>query len=410
MLGRLSIIEEGEPKKIRMAYLAMVGSFSVNGVSRLHSELLKTRVLSDFYAIYPEKFNNKTNGITQRRWLLKSNPALAELINQHVGDRWIKKLDHLEKLMPLAEDERFRVQWQHVKAKNKKILAEQITKSTGVLINPESLFDVQIKRIHEYKRQLLFGFYIIGEYLQLKNNPQVHRFPRTYILGGKAAPGYYMAKLIIKFLNNVADVINHDRSIHDQIKMVFLENYRVSLAERIFPASDLSEQISTAGTEASGTGNMKFMLNGALTIGTLDGANIEMLESVGKDNIFIFGHKTEDIERLKEEGYNPQRFIHQSPILEEVVSAIKNGMFSAKEQGIFTPLIENAFYKDPFQICADFDSYFATQQAISELYKNNPKEWTRKSIINVAKTGMFSSDRTIKEYAREIWDIPVSEG
>jgi starch phosphorylase len=410
MLSRLSIIEEGDPKKIRMAFLAMVGSFSVNGVSKLHSELLKTRVLTDFYTICPEKFNNKTNGITQRRWLLKANPGLADLINQSIGDRWTKKLEHLEKLAPLANDERFRDRWQNVKNKNKIFLAEHITKTTGVPINPESMFDVQVKRIHEYKRQLLFGFYIIAEYLQLRNNPKAHIFPRTYILGGKAAPGYHTAKLIIKFLNNVADVINTDQSIHDQIKMVFLENYRVSLAERIFPASDLSEQISTAGTEASGTGNMKFMLNGALTIGTLDGANIEMFDSVGKDNIFIFGHKTEEIEQLKRDGYNPQKFIHQSPVLEEVVSAIKNGMFSAKEQGIFTPLIENAFYKDPFQICADFDSYFATQQTISQLYKNNPEDWTKKSIINVAKTGIFSSDRTIKEYAREIWNVPVSEG
>lgn len=403
-LRRMSLIEEGNPKKIRMAYLAIIGSRSVNGVSKLHSELLKTRVLKDFYEMYPKKFNNKTNGITQRRWLLKSNPALSELITSKIGDQWPINLSQLEKISSLKDSKEFRAQWQAVKDENKKILAEYIFKTTNIWVDPYSMFDVQVKRIHEYKRQLLFAFYIIAQYLTLKNNPKKFTQPRTFLVGGKAAPGYYMAKLTIKFLNNIADVINHDKSVGDKIKMVFLENYRVSLAEKIFPASDLSEQISTAGTEASGTGNMKFMINGALTVGTLDGANIEIADLVGRENIFIFGLQAHEVEDIKRQGYNPKDYIHRSAMLEQIIPLITDGLFSKGTPGLFHPLVDSLMYSDPFMICADFDSYCEVQDRVSAAYQNKD-EWTKKSIMNVAKSGFFSSDRTIQEYAKEIWKV-----
>ena len=297
-LRRMSLIEEGEPKKIRMAYLAIVGSSSVNGVSKLHSDLLKEKLFRDFYEFYPDKFNNKTNGITQRRWLLKANPRLSNLLMDKVGDGWVKDLYKLEKLTTFKNNKPFREEWMEIKRQNKETLVRYIKTSMNIDLDPESIFDVQVKRIHEYKRQILFAFYIISQYLRLKHNPKEFIYPRTFMIGGKAAPSYYMAKLTIKFINSIADIINHDKSVNDKIKLVFLENYRVSLAEKVFPASDLSEQISTAGTEASGTGNMKFMMNGALTIGTLDGANIEIANMVGDENIFIFGLKAHEVENL----------------------------------------------------------------------------------------------------------------
>ncbi len=298
-LSRMSLIEEGNPKRIRMAHLCIVGSFSINGVSVLHSNLLKINLFKDFYEYEPGKFNNKTNGITQRRWLLKANTRLSKLVSDTIGNEWIKNLDYLEKLTAYAKKSDFVKQWQDVKMQNKMFLANYIEKTMQIVVNPESLFDVQIKRIHEYKRQLLFSLFIIAEYLKLKHDPQKFQIQRTFILAGKAAPGYFIAKLIIKFINSIADVINHDKGVKDRLKVIFMENYRVSLAEKIFPASELSEQISTAGTEASGTGNMKFMLNGALTIGTLDGANIEIAEAVGNENMFIFGLRTEEVEAKK---------------------------------------------------------------------------------------------------------------
>ena len=301
-LKRMSIIEEGHPKKIRMAYLAIVGSSFVNGVSKLHSDLLKEKLFKDFYEFYPEKFNNKTNGITQRRWLLKANPRLSSLLMEKVGDGWVMDLNKLEKLNALKSNKAFRERWMDIKKQNKEALVRYIKSSMNIDLDPESIFDVQIKRIHEYKRQMLFAFYIISQYLRLKHNPKEFIYPRTFMIGGKAAPSYYMAKLTIKFINSIADIINHDKSVNDKIRLIFLENYRVSLAEKIFPASDLSEQISTAGTEASGTGNMKFMMNGALTIGTLDGANIEIAQMVGDENIFIFGLKAHEVEALKQKG------------------------------------------------------------------------------------------------------------
>ncbi len=404
LLRRVSLIDEADAKRIRMAHLCIIGSHAINGVSRLHSELLKTQLFKDFYLIYPEKFNNKTNGITQRRWLLKSNQSLAGLISEVIGDKWAVDYREMEKLLPFKDEKSFCQRWQEIKRENKNFLAEYILNTTGVKVNPDSMFDVQIKRIHEYKRQLMFGLYIIAQYLKVKQNPQAEFVPRTFILGGKSAPGYYMAKLVIKFINSIADVVNNDKSINDKIKVVFLENYRVSLAEKIFPASDLSEQISTAGTEASGTGCMKFMMNGALTIGTYDGANIEIAEAVGLDNIFIFGLKVEEICQLWQRGYNSQDYINNFAILKEVISLIKSNFFSHVDHGIFDNLVNSLVYDDRYLVCADFEDYLRAQDKASALYLNQ-QAWTEKAIINVAKSGVFSSDRTIMEYAKEIWKI-----
>ncbi|MDD5439586.1 MAG: glycogen/starch/alpha-glucan phosphorylase [Candidatus Omnitrophica bacterium] len=403
-LRRVSIIEEGDPKRIRMAYLAMIGTHSTNGVSALHSELIKTKIFRDFYECFPERFNNKTNGITPRRWLAKANMKLAGLITSVIGDKWVTETSDLKKLLPYRKDASFRKKWQDVKIENKKHFADFIFKSTGIMVDPESMFDVQIKRIHEYKRQLLFGLFIIAEYLKLKKNPSAGVQPRTFIVSGKAAPGYAMAKLIIKFMNSVADVVNRDKAIRDRLKVVFLENYRVSLAERIFPASDLSEQISTAGTEASGTGCMKFMMNGALTIGTYDGANIEMAEEVGRDNIFLFGLKVAAIEELRGRGYNPGGYINNSPALAEIVNLIDSNFFSPVDPGLFKAIVDNLRGSDPYFLCADFDDYGKTQDAVSALYANKAA-WTEKAIINVGNAGKFSSDRTIREYAKDIWGL-----
>ncbi|MFA5157120.1 MAG: glycogen/starch/alpha-glucan phosphorylase [Candidatus Omnitrophota bacterium] len=405
-IRRMSIIEEGDPKRIRMAFLSLIGSHSVNGVSRLHSELLKTQLFKDFFEFFPERFNNKTNGITQRRWLQKSNIRLSGLISDTIGDKWISDLFELEKLLPLTEDDAFRKRWQEVKKVNKKALVDYIHKTTGISVHPESMFDVHIKRIHEYKRQLLFGLFIIAQYLRIKKNPHAAIIPRTFIVSGKAAPGYFMAKLIIKFINSIAGVVNKDKDINDRLKVVFLENYRVSLAEKIFPASELSEQISTAGTEASGTGCMKFMMNGALTVGTFDGANIEIAEAVGNDNIFIFGLTVEEIEKIRQGGYDPQQYIERSPVLKEVIQLIKSNFFSPVDYNLFGPIVDSIIFSDPYFICADFDQYCAVQEKVSALY-HDKTAWTKKSIINVAKSGKFSSDRTIKEYAKEIWNVPV---
>ncbi len=409
-IGRLrsmSIIEEGKTKKIRMAHLAIIGSHSVNGVSKLHSHLLKTELFKEFYELFPEKFSNKTNGITQRRWLLKSNTKLSGLITDSIGEKWELDLYDLERLLPLKEEDSFREKWLKIKDDNKAAFANYVYRITGIAINPKSMIDVQIKRIHEYKRQLLFGLFIISQYLKIKNNPNSAVVPRTFILSGKAAPGYFMAKLIIKFINSIADIINNDKTIDDKLKIVFLENYRVSLAEKIFPASDLSEQISTAGTEASGTGCMKFMMNGALTIGTFDGANVEITEEVGKDNIFIFGLNFEDIQKIKKNGYRPEEYINRSAALKEIIQLIRSNFFSPVDYNLFSPIIDNLSCVDPFFICADFDDYCNTQDKVSELYCHK-NEWIKKSIINVAKSGKFSSDRTIKEYADEIWKIPYN--
>ncbi|OGW72161.1 MAG: glycogen phosphorylase [Omnitrophica bacterium GWA2_52_12] len=403
-LRRMSLIEESSPQRIRMSYLAMVASHSINGVSALHSHLLTTGLFKDFYEFFPEKFNNKTNGISQRRWLINANPGLTGLITQAIGTGWGLDLRQLEKLLPLKEDAAFREKWGKVKSQNKKDFADFVMRSTEVPIAPEAMLDVQVKRIHEYKRQVLFALYIISQYLRLKDNPAAVKVPRVFVFSGKAAPGYFMAKLIIKFINSIAEVINSDPAVGANLKVLFLENYGVSLAEKIFPASDLSEQISTAGTEASGTGCMKFMMNGALTVGTLDGANIEMAEAAGKENLFIFGLKTDEIQEMKKRGYAPRDFIAASPLLADVFRMIESNFFSPDQPGIFDPLVRNLKQADPYFICADFDAYCRIQAAISENYLDQA-DWTRKAISNVAKSGQFSSDRTIAEYCRDIWGV-----
>lgn len=405
-LRRMSIIDEGDPKKIRMAYLSIIGSHSVNGVSKLHTELLETKLFKDFYEFYPHKFNNKTNGITPRRWLLKANRRLAGLITDVIGENWPAHMEELKGLTAHKDKSSFISKWQGIKMDNKKILTDYIFRKTKIAVDPGSMFDVQVKRIHEYKRQLLFAFYIVSQYLRVKNDPKANIFPRTFILGGKAAPGYYTAKLIIKFINSVAEVINNDKALKNKLKVIFMENYCVSLAEKIFPASDLSEQISTAGMEGSGTGNMKFMVNGALTIGTWDGANIEIAQAVGQDNIFIFGMKADEIERLRMRGYDPKEFINRSPLLAEIFRLINTNFFAPHEPGIFAPIVHSVYHYDPFLICADFDSYAQVQNSVDTAYQDQ-KEWTKKSIINVANSGRFSSDRSVKEYAQDIWGVPT---
>lgn len=403
-LRRMSIIEEGDVKRVRMAHLAIIGSHSVNGVSELHTKLLKEHLFRDFYEFFPEKFNNKTNGITQRRWLYKANRPLSNLITEAIGVEWTKDLYQMEKLLPFRDDSSFRKRWQEVKAENKKSLAEYIYRTTGIGVDPQSLFDVQVKRVHEYKRQLLLSFYILSQYLKIKHDPKAPCFPRTFIFSGKAAPSYYMAKLIIKFINSIADVVNNDKSVNDKLKVIFLENYRVSLAEKIFPASDLSEQISTSGMEASGTGCMKFMVNGALTLGTLDGANIEILEAVGKDNIFMFGLTADQILKMRSQGYDPRYYIDRSQDLQDIFQLIQSNFLSPVEFGLFEPIVRSLIYTDYFFVCADFELYSKAQSAVSASYQK-PEEWIKKSITNVSKSGRFSSDRTIAEYAKDIWRV-----
>jgi len=403
----MSIIDESGERYVRMAYLAIVGSHSTNGVAALHTELLKNHVIKDFNDIFPERINNKTNGITQRRWLLKSNKALADLITEKVGEGWITDLYQLKGLEKFVDDKDFIKKWQSIKFENKKILVDVIKETTGVVVSPDSMFDVQIKRLHEYKRQLLDVLNIIHMYIELKSGDASYKknfVPRTFIFGAKAAPGYYIAKLIIKLINNVANVVNNDKDIEDKIKVVFLPNYRVSLAEKIFPASDLSEQISTAGKEASGTGNMKFALNGALTIGTLDGANVEIKREVGDENIFIFGLNVDQVENLKAQGYNPSEYYNNNPKLKKVIDLISCGFFSTENPGLFQPIVDGLMHKDEYMLFADFDAYVKAQEKVSEVYKDQTK-WTKMAMFNVARMGFFSADRTITEYAEGIWKI-----
>lgn len=401
----LSIIEEAEPKRVNMANLAIVGSQKVNGVSALHSELLKHEVFKAFWEMTPDKFTNKTNGITPRRWLKVCNPRLSELITAQVGDKWISDLSELEALTAYLEDQRFTSEWMHIKKENKEHLAKLIFAENEIAVSPDSLFDCHVKRMHEYKRQLLNILRVIHHYISILENPEHDWVARTVIFSGKAAPGYFMAKRIIKLITSVAKVVNNDKRIKDRIKVVFLENYRVTLAEKIIPAADLSEQISTAGTEASGTGNMKFALNGALTIGTLDGANIEILQEVGEENIFIFGLKAEEVRKMKEAGYQPWEYYNQNESIRKVFELIKEGYFSNGDREIFKPIIDSLLDGgDHYFLLADFVSYLHAQENVDDLYKN-AHEWAKKSVINVAKMGKFSSDRTIRDYATEIWKI-----
>ena len=407
-LRRMSIIEEGAEKNIRMAHLAIVGSCSVNGVARLHSELLRTAVLRDFAEYWPAKFNNKTNGITPRRWLLKANPALAQLVTDTIGERWIMDLEELRRLEAFAGNPDFQKRFFQAKRCNKEALSAHIEQELGIAVSPDSLFDVQVKRLHEYKRQLLLLLYIIVRYGRLKKDPALDLVPRTFILSAKAAPGYAMAKLIIKLVHQVAEVINRDPQVSDKLKVVFLPNYRVSLAEKIIPAADLSEQLSLAGTEASGTGNMKLQLNGALTIGTLDGANVEIMEEVGKENIFIFGLNAQEVERRRG-TYNPRDVYDADPEIRRAIELVERDFFSMLEPGIFRPLVDSLLSQgDHYMLLADFREYIRRQDEVDAAYRDR-SGWIRKAILNVARAGKFSSDRTIREYASEIWRVEPCE-
>ncbi len=408
-LERMSLVEEHWERKIRMAHLAIVGSHSVNGVAALHTEILKARIFPDYYEMYPERFNNKTNGITQRRWLKKANPRLDALIGNAIGGGWATDLYELEKLATLVEDREFLDTWRRVKRENKQRLADYILRENGIEVDPDSLFDCHVKRIHEYKRQLLNVLHIITLYNRLKRNPDSQIVPRTFIFSGKAAPSYLLAKLIIKLINSVGAVINDDPDVKGQLKVVFLANYGVTLAELIIPAADLSEQISTAGTEASGTGNMKFALNGALTIGTLDGANIEIMEEVGRDNIFIFGLDAEEVAALKERGYNPRDYYSRQPELKQALDMIAGGAFSPDTPDLFKPIGDALLNQgDSYLVLADYASYVACQEEVAGLYLDQD-EWARRAVRNSAGMGKFSSDRTIAEYASEIWDVHTEE-
>jgi starch phosphorylase len=408
MLKKLSIIEEGKARKVRMAPLAIIGSHSINGVAELHSRLLRTRIFKEYHEIFPERFNNKTNGITQRRWLLKSNPELAGLITDTIGDEWVTNLDSLRALESFADDEKFQKKWARAKKKRKKILAEFIRQECGVTVDPESMFDVQVKRIHEYKRQLLNILHVINFYHWIINNPRKKVVGRTVIFGGKAAASYLKAKRIIKLICSVADAVNNDPRAEGKLKVVFIPNYGVSLAEKIIPAADLSEQISTAGTEASGTGNMKFALNGALTIGTLDGANIEIREEVGEENIFIFGMTAEEVEKEKEKpSRSPEDIYKRNEGVRRTIDSIRNGLFSNGNKDEFRPVVEGLLNpNDPYLLLKDFEDYVRCQEEVSRVYRDK-KKWLSMSILNVARIGKFSTDRTIREYAEGIWGIKV---
>jgi starch phosphorylase len=404
---RMSIIEEGHPKKVRMANLAIVGSARVNGVSALHSRILKQQLFKDFEDLTPGKVINVTNGVTPRRWLLKCNSKLASLITQAIGPAWEKDLDRLEQLVPLAVDSAFQQEWRRVKLENKQRLSDFLKERSGIAIDPNHMIDTQIKRIHEYKRQTLNILHVIALYLQYKQHLPENPVPRTFLFGGKAAPGYDMAKRVIHLINAAAHVINHDPITRDILQVHFIPNYSVSVAERVIPATEVSEQISTAGTEASGTGNMKFSMNGALTVGTLDGANIEIMEAVGLDNMFIFGLTAENVEQLWKKGYDPMSLYYADRDIHGALDAIAGGLFSPEDVNRFKPVAEKLMHQDPFLVLADFRSYASCQRTVEKAYRDQT-EWTRKSILNVAKMGRFSSDKSIENYAREIWHVPTT--
>ncbi len=409
-LASLSLINESGEKYVLMAHLACVGSHAINGVAELHTQLLKQNVLKDFYELFPEKFNSKTNGITPRRWIVLSNPRLSSLITEKIGNGWIKDLAQLQQLETLIDNTEFKQQWRDTKQAVKQDLTDYTSKNLGVTVNPESLFDIQVKRIHEYKRQHLNVLYIITLYNRLKQNPDLDIVPRTFFFGGKAAPGYYTAKLIIKLINSVGEVVNNDADIGDRLKVVFLPDYNVKLAHHVYPAADLSEQISVAGKEASGTGNMKFALNGGLIIGTLDGANVEIRQEVGEDNFFLFGLKSDEVKELKAEEYNPREYYENNSELKAVIDSLAAGNFSQGNNELFQPLIDNLLNQDPFLLLADYQSYIECQDIVSQTYQDR-ENWTRMSILNVARMGKFSSDRSIQEYCKDIWNtkaVPIN--
>jgi glycogen phosphorylase len=403
-VARLSLIDENKPRSIRMANLASVGSHAINGVAELHSDLLKQTVLRDFAELWPEKFCNVTNGVTPRRFVALSNPGLTKLITSKIGDGWLQNLSRLRDLEPLADDAEFQEQWRNVKLANKRRLADLIDERTGIVVDPESLFDVQVKRIHEYKRQHLNALHILTLYLRLRRDPGADVVPRTFIFGGKAAPGYFIAKRIIKLINSIGDMVNNDSAVGDRLKVVFFPDYNVTNAHFIFPAADLSEQISTAGKEASGTGNMKFALNGALTIGTLDGANVEIREEVGAENFFLFGLNATEVARLKAGHYRPRDQYERNSALREVIDFVASGALAGGDRELFRPIVENLLGDDPFLLLTDYQSYIDAQDKVSALWQDR-QSWTRASILNCARMGKFSSDRSIRDYCERIWKI-----
>jgi starch phosphorylase len=403
-IARLSLIDESGERYVRMAHLACVGSHAINGVAGLHSELLKTDLLKDFYELWPEKFSNKTNGVTPRRWMVQSNPQLSALITEHIGSGWITDLSQLKQLEPLADDAGFRARWARIKHDNKREFAALALRDTGLVIDPDTMFDVLVKRIHEYKRQHLKVLHIVALYHGIKSGSLPNVEPRTFVFGGKAAPAYRAAKLMIKLITAVGDVIERDPAVRDRLKVVFLPNFDVTNGQRIYPAADLSEQISTAGKEASGTGNMKFCMNGALTIGTLDGANIEIRDQVGADNFFLFGLSTPEVYALKAHGYRPMDYYESNQQLRDVIDLIRSGFFSRGDSDLFKPLIDGLLKHDPYMLLADFQSYIECQSRVTAAFRDKER-WTRMSILNTARSGLFSSDRTIREYCKDIWNV-----
>jgi len=402
--ARMSLIGENQDRQVRMANLASVGSFSINGVAELQSKLLRESTLRDFAEMWPQKFNNKTNGVTPRRFMRLANPRLAKLITEKIGDGWLNDLTQLQKLEASVDDEKFRQAWRDVKQQNKQDLADYIMQNTGTKIDPQSIFDVMVKRLHEYKRQLLKVLHIIALHQRIKADPNIEIVPYTFIFGAKAAPGYHMAKLIIKLINSVAEVVNNDPDVADRLKVVFLPNFNVSMAEKIYPAADISEQISMAGKEASGTGNMKFALNGALTTGTLDGANIEIREHVGETNFFLFGLTAEEVLNIKQNGYNPKAYYNENRNLREVLDRIAAGEYSNGDRDLFRPIVDSLLKRDEYLLLADYASYIDCHDRAAEAYREE-QSWTRMSILNTARCGFFSSDRTMRQYCDKIWQV-----
>jgi starch phosphorylase len=410
-MRRMSIIEEGGERQLRMAHLATVGSFSINGVAELHSELLRELLLPDFYELWPQKFNNKTNGVTPRRFIRLANPRLSKLIDGCIGDGWVKDLEQLRDLESCAEDAGFRRDWREVKRQNKADLAAVIRQQLGLAVDPNSMFDIMVKRLHEYKRQLLKVLHIVTLYNRLRAQPGLDIVPRVFVFGAKAAPGYHTAKLIIKLINSVAEVVNYDPLLRGRLKVAYLPNFNVTLGEKIYPAAELSEQISLAGLEASGTGNMKFALNGALTIGTLDGANIEIRERVGAENFFLFGMTADEVLALRATGYSPFDTVQANPELSQAINQFTSGYFTRGDTGLFQPLVDNLLHHDPFLVTADYAAYIARQDEVDQAYRD-ADTWSRKSILNAARCGFFSSDRSMLQYCQDIWKIgplPVKE-
>ena len=403
-LSRLSLIDETGERYVRMANLASVGSHSINGVAEIHTRLLQESVLKDFHDLYPERFNNKTNGVTPRRFMVLSNPGLTNLLCDAIGEGWIKNLDELRGIEKFADDQPFREAWRRVKRENKTALAAYVKERTGIFVDPESLFDVHVKRLHEYKRQHLNVLHIITLYQAIKKNPAIELPPRTFIFGGKSAPGYFMAKLIIKLINSVAEMVNSDPEVNDRVRVVFVPDFNLKVGQRMYPAADLSEQISTAGKEASGTGNMKFALNGALTIGTLDGANVEIRQEVGVENFFLFGLTVDQVSELKAKGYRPRDYYESNDSLASAIDLIASDALTDGDRGLFGPLVDSLLNSDEYMLLADYESYVACQKQVSRTYADE-ETWSRMSILNVARMGKFSSDRAIREYCRDIWNV-----